>query len=421
MKRLQPAVWVALILAAHSVQAQTNAPSYQPNSASVYTDIVGEFEPSDSWTPPRTDAKPKHFSKVSSSKKRPAPIGPPIPENVEIFGKTNSFASTTSFATTDSFPTTNSFAATSSLPTSSSFQQATPGWRQTEAGQLWTDQRGRGSVPWWHDGPLRLQFGLDYLYFTRAAAADNLFAVNDLGENFSLADIDPGDDTALRYRFLVADDGGTGFEITGYDFQEFNGSLTLEGEGITPTFFGLIPADPVESYEASYESELTNIEANVWRRVGERLKIGFGGRYIKLEESFDVEFTGDPISMDNTGTVGMTPPEQAGFFSDTENRIFGGQFMARIFRPVYNKLYLEGGVDAGYGTNRITADSMTADIDSQTEEEVGTGFFGFNGGVTFRLVDGDQSAAIDSFTGTGEIQTGSLYFSGAYFGGQLRF
>ena len=394
MKRLRPAVLVVMILAAHSVQAQTD----------VYTDIVGELESSDDWIV-QPDNEPEVFSQASSAQTSAPSLAPPrlapAVQNMPIFG---------------------------------SPPQRLPDWRRTEAGQLWNGSGGEA----FYDNRLRLQFGIDYLYFSRGAAADDFFAFNDLGETFSLGDIDPGNDTALRYRFQVVDDGGTGYEITGYEFEDFNGSLTLEGEGITPIFFGGIPAEPVESYEATYTSELTNIEANVWNRVGERLKIGFGARYIKLEEQFDIEFIEDPNSTSGSTTTGMMMQE--GFFSNTANRIFGGQVMARLYRPVVNKVYIEGGVDAGFGTNRITADSDTANVDSNTEDETGTGFFSFSGGVTYRALNGlslragyegllltdvalspDQSTAIDAINGTGEIQTGSLYFSGAYFGGTIRF
>jgi len=406
MKRLRPAVLVVLILAANSVQAQTDAPRYRSSDATVYTDIVGELESSDDWIV-QPDNEPEVFSQASIAQTSAPPLAPrlaPAAQNMEVFA---------------------------------SSPQRLHDWRRSEAGQLWDTPDGPEGETW-YDGRLRLQFGIDYLYFSRGAAADDFFAFNDLGETFSLGDIDPGNDTTLRYRFLIVDDGGTGYEITGYDFEDFNGSLTLEGEGITPVFFGGTPAEPAESYEATYTSDLTNIEANVWNRRSERLKIGFGARYIKLEEQFDIEFIEDPNSTSGGGTTtGMT---DGGFFSNTANRIFGGQVMARLYRPVVNRVYLEGGVDAGFGTNRITADSDTANVDSNTEDDTGTGFFGFSGGVTYRVLDGlslragyegllltdvalspDQSTAIDSVNGTGEIQTGSLYFSGAYFGGTIRF
>ena len=415
MKRLYPAVLVTLILAAHSVQAQTDPKPYLSSDDSVYTDIVGEFEPSDDWiVQPEKDAT--SFSKASTSKQIPPQVATGGLGNIEIFGKT---------------PPPQQL---------STLQQHVPPpqqisrWRGSSSGQLW-ESPAAGEDQSWHGGRLQLQVGIDYLYFSRGAAADNLFGFNNVGETFSLADIDPGNETAERYRLMIVDDGGTGFELVGYQFDEFNGSLTLEGEGITPVFFGGIPSEPAESYEATYRSELSNFEANVWHRTGPRLKIGFGMRYLKLEEEFDIEFIEDPNS--TTATTGMG---ESGFFSTTENRIFGGQVMARLYRPIVTQVYLEGGVDAGYGTNRITVDSDTADIDTQTEDDTSTGFFSFSGGVAYRVLDGltlragyegllltsvalspDQSDSINAFTGASEIQTGSLYFSGAYFGGTFRF
>ena len=409
MKRLQPTVLVVLILAAHSVQAQTDAPPYLSNSASVYTDIVGEFEPDDSWIV-QPDEESEVVSQASSSQITP-PVAP-LSQNIEVFSTGSS-------------------------------NQPLPNWRRTEAGQLWATPDGPSSENW-YDGPLRLQFGIDYLYFSRGAAADNLFAFNAEGDTFSLGDIDPGNDTTIRYRLLAANDGGTGFELLAYDFEDFNGSLQLEGEGITPVFFQGIPADPVEEYTASYESDLTNYEANIWSRRSERIKIGFGMRYINLEEDFDIEFDRGSGTTSTPTPPTLTPPTTgtsvSGFFSNTENRIFGGQVMARLYRPVVNRVYLEGGVNAGFGFNRISVDAMAADFDFQTEDDSSTGFFSFNGGVSYRVLRGlslragyegllltsvalapDQSAAFDGFTDTLNIQTGSLYFSGAYFGGTISF
>ncbi len=161
---------------------------------------------------------------------------------------------------------------------------------------------------------------------------------------------------------MIATEGGTGFELSAFDFQEFSSSLRLEGEGITPLFFGLIPDEPVESYDASYRSRLKNYQANVWGRRSERFKIGYGVRYVNLDENFDIEFLPDP----NGGGTSTTANVDGGFSSRTDNKIFGGQLMARIYRPFIDKVYLEAGVDGGYGFNRITADSDTANYDSQT-------------------------------------------------------
>lgn len=405
MKRLYPTIWVVLILAAHSVQAQTDAPPYLSNDASVYTDIVGEFEPDDGWIV-KPDQEPQSFSQASSSQEAPtlAPLLTPATQQLPTF---------------------------SARPS----PQQIPDWRRTEAGQLWATPAVQ-STGNWYEGPLRLGIGVDYLFFSRGTAADNLLAFDGAGDTYSLSDLDPGTDSTLRYRFLIANDGGTGFELLTYEFEEFNGSLSLEGEGITPVFFGLIPAEQSPAYTASYESKLSNFEANIWRRTSEYFKIGFGARYIELEEKFDIVVSEDP----NSTTTTTTGSGDSGFFSTTDNVIFGGQLMARIYKPVISNLYLEGGANGGYGFNQITADSDTLNFDSQTEETFGTGFFTFTGGVVYRVMDGlsvragyegllltsvalspDQSTAIDSFNGTGSIQTGSLYFGGAYFGATLSF
>ncbi len=418
MKRLRTTALVVLILAAHSVQAQTKSRPYLPASGSVYTDIVGEFEPSDDWIV-QPDEKPANFSNASSAKQISS--GATSLENVEIFGKTP--------PRQQQLPAPQQFQPSQQLTA----PQQTSGWQQTDSGQLWANPSAGNDR--WYDGPLHLQFGLDYLYFNRGAAADNFFAIDDLGNEYSLGDIEPGNETTVRTRILIADDGGTGIEVLGYEFEQFKGSISLEGPGITPGFFGGIPVEPAEAYVANYESQLKNYEINGWRRQGERLKFGVGLRYLELEEQFDI-LSAETSSTTTAGTTASTD----GFYSDTTNRVLGAQLMARVYRPVIQQLYLEGGVNGGYGFNRISTNSDTANIDSRTEKDTSTGFIGFNGGVIYRAMEGltlragyegllftsialapDQSAAISAFEDVREIQTGELYFGGAYVGGTFRF
>ena len=75
MKRLRPAVLVVLILAANSVQAQTDAPRYRSSDATVYTDIVGELESSDDWIV-QPDNEPEVFSQASIAQTSAPPLAP---------------------------------------------------------------------------------------------------------------------------------------------------------------------------------------------------------------------------------------------------------------------------------------------------------------------------------------------------------
>ncbi len=412
---LSNAILTVIVCTIGTTHAQSNAKPYPSTGASVYNDIVGEFEPADDWiVKPDLDLSNDYGtaeSELSATVEAPPKTAPVLPiQKIEVFG--------------------------ANPP-----QRRTWDWHRTDAGQLW-DPKQQQPVGW-SDGPMRLQFGIDLLYFSRGTAADNVFASNTAGENFNLADIDVGTKTTARYRVLLATDGGTGFELTGYDFQQFGGSLRLEGEGITPVFFGGIPREPVESYDASYSSRLKSYEANVWARRGERLKIGSGLRFIGLDENFDIEF------LDNSGSAGGglpgTPSGSGGgggssFSSRTENSIFGGQVMATLYRPVKQAFYLEGGAAGGFGFNRIATDSDTGNQDSNTTDTTGIGFIGFNAGMSFRPTDGltfragyeglflstvglgpDQSAAINSRSEAREIVTTGLYFGGAYFGGTFAF
>lgn len=278
-------------------QAQSGSSQYRSTSALAYNDIIGELEPADGdWFKPPTIDSPSDFDGSEFVDRRF------VGQELEPQSGLGSHARSSTGSEFPPLALTNS--APNLAPANRSAQPdgpilGNPGtnqshtptdWRRTEAGRLWDTSAGRDDEGPWGDGDVRLQFGIDYLYFTRGAAADNFFASNNAGETFSLADIDIGTESAIRYRLLLATVGGTGFELLGYDFEEFSGSLLLQGEGITPEFFGLIPADPVTEYNVSYESRLRNFEANVSARRSERLKIGYGLRYVNLEENFDIQF-----------------------------------------------------------------------------------------------------------------------------------
>ena len=375
--------------------AQSGSRSYGDTGASAYTDIVGQLEPSDTL---------EQFSAV-----QPTALSTAEFQDAVLFQATN-------------------------------HQGALTDWRTTEAGRLWTTDSRDNDDSSWLDGNMRLQIGIDYLYFSRGAASDTL-AVNDANETFVIPGIDPGHDDTLRYRFLIATEGGTGFELTGYDFRDFSGRFRFEGEGdgTTPIFFGGISTEPTESFEMEYRSRLKNYEANVWGRNSERVKLGYGLRYINLDENFDIDFTGSangggtPAPATGGGGIG-------GFSSRTNNEIFGGQLMVQLYHPVVSGFYLTGGASGGYGNNHIEVDSDTANNDTHSEDDSGTGFFSFNGGISMRVANGltvnagyegllltsvalapDQSEAAVFAQGVPEMQTGALYFSGAYIGAVLAF
>ena len=306
--------------------------------------------------------------------------------------------------------------------------------------QLWApNSPGTGG---WADGPLGLQVGIDGLFFSRGINTGAPFAFTDSGETFSNADFDLDVESTARYRLGVASEFGTGYEFVYYDFDSFTGSLSLTGEGITPFFFGIIPADPVESYTANYDSRIKNFELNVWARRSQRVRVGYGLRYFSIEEDYDVIFNDDGNSGGTTTTTTATTGGEDGFFSSTDNDLFGGQIMVELFQPMTTTVSLNGGAKGMLLNNDAEVDVDTANLDSNGDDSFVTGGVNFWGGVTYRPMRGlslqagyegvfigsvatatsqsDNSNQIgysESVTPFGE----GLYFGGGYAGCTLTF
>ena len=300
--------------------------------------------------------------------------------------------------------------------------------------QLWApDDSSAGG---WKDGPLGFQLGIDGLFFSRGLDGGSSFATNNAGESFSNADFDFDTETTARYRLGLASEYGTGFEFVYYDFNEFSGTLSLTGAGITPTFFGGNPAEAADSYTATYQSRIKNAELNVWSRRSERIRVGYGLRYISVQEQYDITLGADS----GTAGSGNTGGSFSGFFSKTDNDLFGGQIMLELFHPVTSSMYLEGGVKGLLLNNDADLDVDTANFDLSGDDSFVTGGVNFNGGVSYRALRGvhlragyegvfigsvasgaaqsESNSVFDGFV----IPTGeSLYYGGGYAGCTVTF
>ena len=297
--------------------------------------------------------------------------------------------------------------------------------------QLWApDGPATGG---WKDGPLGLQSGIDWLFFSRSIDGGSPFAFTDSGESFSNADFDFDIESTARYRLGIASEFGTGYEFVYYDFQSFTGSLALTGEGITPFFFGIIPAEPVESYTANYDSRIKNFELNVWARRSERVRVGYGLRYFSIEEDYDVLFDDGSGSSGSTTTPTNTNAGSEGFFSSTDNDLFGGQIMLELYHPMTTTVSFNGGAKGMLLNNDAEIDVDTANLDSNGEDSFTTGGVNFWGGVTYRPIRGlslqagyegvfigsvaTAASQSDNSNSIGYSESVSPFGEGLYFGG----
>jgi hypothetical protein len=306
--------------------------------------------------------------------------------------------------------------------------------------QLWAPAPNGGGQ--WSDGPIGLQIGIDGLFFTRGLNGSAPFATNTAGQTFRISDLELDVESTIRYRLAIASEYGTGYEFVAYDLDEFSGTLSLTGEGITPTFFGGNPADPAESYTTTYRSRIRNYELNIWARRSESLRVGYGLRHFSIDEQFDI--TNDPVDPANStppGGGGVPGPVQtSGFFSSTDNTLFGGQIMVEFFRKFTSSAYLTGGVKGLLLSNRADLEINTANINLSGDDSFVTGGLNFHGGVSFRPFRGvnlqagyegvylgsvasgsAQSENNNVFTGAvGPVGEG-LYYGGGYAGCTITF
>lgn len=303
---------------------------------------------------------------------------------------------------------------------------------QTPEEALWAPEGG--TVQGWTDGPLGLQVGIDWLFFSRGFNGGVEFGFlneegTSTGEVFT-EQIDIDIESTARYRIGFASEYGTGYEFVAYDFNQFSGSLALSGERLVPVFFDGIPTEPVDEYNASYESRVKNFELNVWARRSENLRVGYGLRQLTVEDKYDIQF----------GASGGTTTGGGGFFSKTDNNLFGGQLMLELYRQIGPALNLEGGVKGMLLNNRMDLDLNTGNRDQSGEDSLITGGVNFRGGISYRAFRGVSLSAGYEGVFIGSVASGTaqsamnddffedispfgegLYFGGGYAGCTITF
>ncbi len=262
---------------------------------------------------------------------------------------------------------------------------------------------------------LRLRVGFDALLFQRGRAENTIFATDDNGQDWAFSDFEFSEGTA-RYFIQYMSDDQSGFEFTFFDFNSFSSSIEASGENVVPFFFQGNPADNATDYDLNYTSRLKNIELNSWFRHSPTKRTGYGIRHINLDETFDVLSGGNIAS---------------GLFSRTDNDLWGLTRMWERRRPLYNRMTLIGGVDAGLYLNRVKVNVDTLNVDDSSEAKNLAGSLGFNVGLEYQVADNvtlrlgyeglglfgvglasTQSLSQDVINGLDDPELSSLYFGG---------
>lgn len=216
--------------------------------------------------------------------------------------------------------------------------------------------------------------------------------------------------------------GGTDLQLGYWGINSLDATRTVTSpDEVRTSFFGGTTSDPIFAYNYNYSSNLYSGEANFRLYHAQRLRPLIGIRYLKLEDTFNqVEFT-------SSGT--------AGFFSLTNNSLFGAQlgleatllryrswdwFAVGKYGAMHNSvecsaLAAPGGVDT---TRNFDGSSYCSLVDGQT-------------GLIFRFVDAlhfraayqalycsdiatgvDQSGSIDFFSSSNQIFFDSRFWQG---------
>ena len=277
---------------------------------------------------------------------------------------------------------------------------------------------------WTDNTPMRVGFRVDAVDLRRTGLQDQAFVFNrDLTETIlSYSDLDPASETAARFRLTYQSDGGTGFELGYFSFESFAGSATVT-EGV-PVLFGGVPSNLARSYDISDQSSLNSFELNAWERRSQRLRLGIGYRSFNFDNAFDTIQTGS----------------RNGFFADTENQLIGGQLLAEHYSPLQGTAQVETGFRLGFYNNDVEVRYDSLNRDLQYDDDRFSTAIDWNIGVAWHLTSSlvlragyqgifisnlatasAQSTDFDFFADSAPVQFSDIYFSGGYFGAEVRF
>lgn len=133
--------------------------------------------------------------------------------------------------------------------------------------------------------------------------------------------------------------------------HRFNG--VQAGTNVVPVFFGGIPAAPVNSYTITSQSQMDNFELNQWVRYSDRVRLGLGLRIIDMREEFDIKETNS----------------SDGFFSITDNEMFGGQFALQYLFYSTDRMavYFQG--KSGLYYNRVKLSATAQNVQMTPDED----------------------------------------------------
>ena len=274
------------------------------------------------------------------------------------------------------------------------------------------------------------QFTADLLILSRSGPdAAGLFYDADTGaELLNAEDLVPPAEAGVRLGMIFFDECGYDIEWSYLGTDRFVAERTRSSEtAVTFPFFGGFPVDPSDTYSVSYASRLRSGELNLRHRWTERIALLAGLRVVELKERFDIT--------DGNG----------GFFSSTDNDLYGGQFGGDLMLLTILRSQLFTTLKAGvyYNNADVMAEASGAGgqliqfIDDEDElalvGDVVVGMLIPMGpradlriGYQGIFLDGvgvapDQSDDFSLFTASGSLDESTVFFHGGFLGVDLFF
>lgn len=271
----------------------------------------------------------------------------------------------------------------------------------------------------------RVYFGIEALYLIRSGIDGGKFVYDDNGVALNYSDLEPGSSADLRLRWARVDGTGKGTEFVLLKSNGFDERVTVDGPNVFPVFYYSVPASAQDSWDIEMNSDLDSYELNWWGGSQPDLRFGIGGRYVRFQEEFNI------TNSANTA---------AGFFSTTDNEMFGVQLLAEYRKWVGNTTLIEAGNRTGlyYNGIDVVASAANGELNRDTN---GLAFVGnWNAGLRFHKGLGAWRIGYEAImlsgvaTGpaqsealrildpeVGEIVTGTAFYHGVYGGFELMF
>lgn len=272
----------------------------------------------------------------------------------------------------------------------------------------------------------RVYFGIEGVHLIRSGLTGDKFVYDDNGVALRYSDLEPGSSTDLRLRWARVDGTGKGSEFVILKSNGFAERVTVDGPNVFPVFYYSVPANAQESWDIELNSSLDSYELNWWGGSLPNFRCGIGGRYVRFREDFNITNSG------NTA---------AGFFSTTDNEMFGVQLLAEFRKWVGNTTLIEAGNRTGlyYNGIDVVASAANGELDRSTNELAFVG--NWNAGLRFYksglgswrigyeaiMLSGvatgpEQSEALRILEPeVNEIVTGTAFYHGFYGGFELMF